>query len=162
MALGIPDEVSISSPALVRSNSHSVPAGAFGWLLLYFVLPAHFPNPAPVANEESTPAQVWVNMKTAIHQVDFFGAFLVLTACSFIIAALQEGNYQYSWSSALVISFLVISGIAWIAFIVWQWFICRRDLKISPMFPWRLAHNRLFMGMALFVPPVSVVSNDLG
>ncbi|CAG8360437.1 unnamed protein product [Penicillium salamii] len=127
----------------------NVPAGVIGWLLLYFVLPAHFPNPAPVANEESTPTQVWVNMKTAIHQVDFFGAFLVLTACSFIIAALQEGNYQYSWSSALVISFLVISGIAWLAFIAWQWFICRRDLKISPMFPWRLAHNRLFMGMAL-------------
>jgi hypothetical protein len=90
-------------------------------------------------------------MKSALHQVDFFGAFLVLTACSFIIAALQEGNFQYAWDSGLVISFLVISGLSWLAFIVWEWFICRHELKISPMFPWRLTQNRLFMGMALFV-----------
>jgi hypothetical protein len=94
---------------------------------------------------------ILVKMKSAIHQVDVFGAFLVLTACSFIIAALQEGNFQYAWDSRLVISFLVISGFSWLAFVGWEWFICRRDLKISPIFPWRLTHNRLFMGMALFV-----------
>ncbi|CAG7922339.1 unnamed protein product [Penicillium olsonii] len=127
----------------------NVPAGVVGLLLLYFVLPAHFPNPAPAANKPSTSTPIWIKMKAAFHQVDSLGAFLVLTACSFIIAALQEGNFEYSWSSGLVISFLVISGISWLAFIGWEWLICRRDLKITPMFPWKLTRNRLFMGVAL-------------
>ncbi|KAJ5329667.1 major facilitator superfamily domain-containing protein [Penicillium brevicompactum] len=127
----------------------NVPAAAVGGLLIFFILPAHFPNAAPVANGQSTSTPVWAKVKAAIHQVDFLGAFLVLTACSFIIAALQEGNYEYSWGSGLVVSFLVISGISWILFVGWEWLICRRDLKMSPMFPWRLTQNRLFMGIAL-------------
>lgn len=153
MALGLSFEVSRFNLVDVRSNSNSVPAGAVGWLLTFFIIPAHFPNAAPELNDQSTATPIWAKVKTAIHQVDFLGAFLVLTACSFIIAALQEGNYEYSWGSGLVISFLVISGISWILFVGWQWFICRRDLKIIPMFPWRLTQNRLFMGIALFVFP---------
>lgn len=138
-------------PVVQANSGNSVPAGAVGWLLLFFTLPAHFPNAAPLASEQSTPVPVLTKIKTAIHQVDVFGAFLLLTACSFIIAALQEGNFQSSWGSGLVISFLVIFGVSLLAFVGWEWFIYRRNLKISPMFPWRLTHNRLFMGVALFV-----------
>lgn len=153
MALGLLVEVSRFKLVGITSNKNSVPAAAVGGILIFFILPAHFPNVAPVANGQSTSTPVWAKVKAAIHQVDFLGAFLVLTACSFIIAALQEGNYEYSWGSGLVVSFLVISGISWILFVGWEWLICRRDLKMSPMFPWRLTQNRLFMGIALFVLP---------
>jgi hypothetical protein len=52
-----------------------------------------------------------------------------------------------------VIGFFVISGISWIALIWWEWFIYRHDSNISPVFPWQLTSNRVFMGDALYVPP---------
>ncbi|GAB1195103.1 hypothetical protein APSETT444_004357 [Aspergillus pseudonomiae] len=101
----------------------NVPAGAFAWILLLVVLPANFPN-APSAEAASlTYKKVGLKIKTFFRRVDIFGAFSLLAASSFAIAALQEGNFEYPWSSGLVISFLVISGIFWIIFILWEWFI---------------------------------------
>lgn len=97
---------------------------------------------------------------TSFRQLDLVGSFLIFTACSFIIAALQEGNFRLPWSSAMVISFLVISGLSWIAFIWWEWFIHRLDSEIIPMFPWRLTMNRAFMGAALYVSSSSKLNKS--
>ncbi|KNG83699.1 hypothetical protein ANOM_007669 [Aspergillus nomiae NRRL 13137] len=127
----------------------NVPAGAFAWILLLVVLPANFPD-APSAEAASlTYKKVGLKIKTFFLRVDIFGAFSLLAASSFAIAALQEGNFEYPWSSGLVISFLVISGIFWVIFILWEWFIGKKGLNIHAMFPWRLASNRIFMGAAL-------------
>ncbi|KAJ5900211.1 major facilitator superfamily domain-containing protein [Penicillium subrubescens] len=128
---------------------YNVPAGAFAWLLILYAIPAHFPRSSPVPTNESTSKQIWLNIMSSFRGVDILGAFLILTACSFTIAALQEGNFAYPWTSGLVLSFLVISGVSWVAFLWWEWFVCRRGLKISQLFPWRLTRNRVFMGIAL-------------
>ncbi|KAJ5100127.1 major facilitator superfamily domain-containing protein [Penicillium argentinense] len=129
---------------------YNVPAGAFAWLVILFVLPDQFPDSSPVPTEESTSKRIWVNARS-FHKLDVLGAFLVLTTCSFLIAALQEGNFEYLWSSGLVISFLVISVVAGITFVWWEWFVYQHDLKVVPVFPWRLTRNRVFMGVALCV-----------
>ncbi|CAI7604174.1 unnamed protein product [Penicillium pancosmium] len=127
---------------------YNVPAGIISWVFILFALPIHFPHSSPdhAAGLES---QFWLATKDFFRRVDILGSFLTLTSCSFIIAALQEGNSQYAWGSGLVVAFFVISGVACIAFIYWEWFICRHDIGIIPMFPWRLARNRVFMGVAL-------------
>ncbi|KAK2872009.1 hypothetical protein FQN49_002629 [Arthroderma sp. PD_2] len=128
---------------------YNVPAGAISWLLIYFVIPAHFPYAPPSPADKSTSRGSWIKTISSFRQLDVVGAFLILAACSFAIAALQEGNFEYRWDSGLVISFLVISGVSWIAFIWWEWFVYRHALKVNPVFPWRLTRNRVFMGVAL-------------
>jgi hypothetical protein len=135
-----------------QSNHHgSLPAGIFAWFLIFFVLPDHFPHGFSVPTEIPVSIRIWRTTKSCFRELDLVGAFIILTACSFAIAALQEGNSQYTWSSSLVISFLVISGVFWFIFVGWEWFISRYCLRISPIFPWRLTHNRVFMGVALCV-----------
>ncbi|KAE8388906.1 major facilitator superfamily domain-containing protein [Aspergillus alliaceus] len=128
----------------------NVPAGAFSLILLLFVLPANFPyDSATQTAVSSTCHEIGLKVKTFLRRADVLGALALLAACSFAIAALQEGNFEYPWSSGLVISFLVISGLFWVVFIWWEWLISKRDLNIYAMFPWRLAHNRIFLGAAL-------------
>ncbi|KAB8271195.1 major facilitator superfamily domain-containing protein [Aspergillus minisclerotigenes] len=127
----------------------NVPAGAFSWVLLLIVLPANFPNAPSAQTASSKYKGAGMKIKTFYRRADTLGALALLTASSFAIAALQEGNFEYAWSSGLVISFLVISGIFWIVFVLWEWFISKKDLDIYAMFPWRLAGNRIFLGAAL-------------
>ncbi|KAF7588744.1 hypothetical protein BBP40_005270 [Aspergillus hancockii] len=127
----------------------NVPAGAFAWVLLFVAMPANFPN-APSTQADPSPYNgTGQKLKAVFRRADILGALILLVACSFAIAALQEGNYEYPWSSGLVISFLVISGLFWILFLLWEWFISKRSLSIYAMFPWRLAHNRIFLGSVL-------------
>jgi MFS family permease len=144
---------------LEPSNHNSVPAGIVSWVFILFTLPIHFPHSSPdhAAGLES---QFWLATKAFFRRVDILGSFLTLTTCSFIIAALQEGNSEYAWGSGLVVAFFVISGVACIAFIYWEWFICRLDIGIIPMFPWWLARNRVFMGVALYVLLSIIVSSS--
>lgn len=120
-------------------------------------MPRHYPHPPPsiptskfaTSRLLSTFNDFMTNQRAFFGRVDFLGAFLVLAASVFVITALQEGNLQYQWSSGLIVSFLVISGIFWVAFLVWEWAVSRSDWKLEPMLPWRLTQNRIFMGVAL-------------
>ncbi|GKZ61572.1 hypothetical protein AnigIFM49718_008291 [Aspergillus niger] len=66
-----------------------------------------------------------------------------------MVAALQEGNYDFGWDSSAVIIFFVLSGLCFPLFLWWQWFLSRRDLASQPILPWRLLVNRLFVGAIL-------------
>lgn len=63
-----------------------------------------------------------------------------------MVAALQEGNYDFGWDSSAVIIFFVLSGLCFPLFLWWQLFLSRRDLASQPILPWRLLVNRLFVG----------------
>ncbi|BCS18428.1 uncharacterized protein APUU_11256S [Aspergillus puulaauensis] len=131
----------------------NLPAGAFAWLILFIYMPSSYPDIRP-SQSEAKPLHSKINtflenQKIFFRRVDFLGAFLVLAASMFLIAALQEGNLEYEWSSALIVSFIVVSGVLWVAFLAWEWLVSRHDWKIQPMLPWRLAQNRVFVGVAL-------------
>ncbi|KAL4798965.1 major facilitator superfamily domain-containing protein [Aspergillus venezuelensis] len=133
----------------------NLPAGAVAWLMLLMAMPPHYPYHSPARSEAEGPSRntlntLIANQKTFFRRVDFFGAFLVLAASMFIIAALQEGNLDYGWSSALIIAFIVVSSVLWLSFLGWEWLVSHRlGSKIQPMLPWRLTRNRVFLGVAL-------------
>ncbi|KAJ5720442.1 uncharacterized protein N7483_008376 [Penicillium malachiteum] len=118
--------------------------GVVAWGLIFAAIPSHFPDAPPDPSEPKGP---WIDARS-FSRIDFIGAALILTSCSFIIAALQEGNSQYAWGSSLVISFFVISGIAIIAFVWWERLTCTKKSAITPVFPWWLMKHRVFMGVA--------------
>ncbi|GKZ67456.1 hypothetical protein AnigIFM50267_001846 [Aspergillus niger] len=95
------------------------------------------------------PSSFWTRQGVLLRQIDFVGAFLVLGTSVFMVAALQEGNYDFGWDSSAVIIFFVLSGLCFPLFLWWQWFLSRRDLASQPILPWRLLVNRLFVGAIL-------------
>ncbi|KAL2810109.1 major facilitator superfamily domain-containing protein [Aspergillus granulosus] len=137
----------------------NLPAGAVSWLLLLIAMPTCYPNLPPPLEAEKRPIRsrlgwasstILAKYKVFFRQVDFLGAFLVLAFSMFIIAALQEGNLDYAWSSALIISFIVVSCIVLLALFAWEWYISQHSAwKIQPMLPWALVQNRIFVGVAL-------------
>lgn len=122
------------------------------WILLVIAMPDHYPNPPPEvykSHMDSATSTFMRNQRAFFQRVDFLGAFLVLAASMLMIAALQEGNLQYAWSSPLIVSLLVVSACLWLCFLAWEWFSSHRYWKIEPMLPWRLAKNRIYLGVAL-------------
>ncbi|KAL3262891.1 hypothetical protein ABHI18_002324 [Aspergillus niger] len=95
------------------------------------------------------PSSFWTRQGVLLRQIDLVGAFLVLGTSVFMVAALQEGNYDFGWDSSAVIIFFVLSGLCFPLFLWWQWFLSRRDLASQPILPWRLLVNRLFVGAIL-------------
>jgi hypothetical protein len=58
----------------------------------------------------------------AVQNIDYLGGILLLVASTLLVFALQQGgSTAFSWSSAAIVSSLVISSICWISFAVWTW-----------------------------------------
>ncbi len=85
--------------------------------------------------------------KSALKRVDLLGAFLVLVASVLLIFALEEGGSRYPWDSGAVIASLMLSAIAWIAFVVWEVWLEKSHATQEPIFPMRLLKNRVLAGM---------------
>ncbi|KAI9842654.1 MAG: hypothetical protein M1837_007021 [Sclerophora amabilis] len=87
--------------------------------------------------------------KKALKRVDWFGATLLLAASLLLVTALEEAGIRYPWRSALVITFLVVSGILWITFVAWEHRVTRAASAQEPVFPWRFFQSRVRIGMIL-------------
>ena len=112
-------------------------------VLALVAIPARFPNhERPRQHEKSL-------FGDATRRIDFPGFFLFLSACLLLVCALQEAGTDYSWSSPLIISFLIISGVLWAAFLGWQRVIEYQDTIREAVFPWRFMTNRVLMGTLL-------------
>ncbi|KAI3010430.1 hypothetical protein CBS147346_1643 [Aspergillus niger] len=127
----------------------NVPAGALSWGLIFIALPTGFPYSSRPRDPELLPSKLLTRQGVMLRRVDFLGAFLVLSASVFLVAALQEGNYDFGWDSSAVIIFFVLAGISVPLFVLWQLLLSRRDSNCQPILPWRLLTNRVFMGTVL-------------
>jgi len=107
--------------------------------------PNRFPNHWKPQNEEN--GKSW--LINALKKPDAFGALLLLSASILLVAALEEGGVRFSWNSAVVITFFAVSGVLWLLFFVWEWFVSREGSAIEPIFPWRFFSNRVWMGTLL-------------
>lgn len=102
--------------------------------------------------------------KAPLSRIDTLGVIFLLTASVLLVFALEEAGQRYPWSSAVIVSTITLSGICWIAFVGWEYFIEKSRSPQEPIFPMRLLKDRVLVGMmstAFFVgfPFVSIVVN---
>lgn len=82
--------------------------------------------------------------RKALKSIDFVGAILLLAFSILLVFALQEaGTYIYRWGSPVIIATLVVSGVAFVAFLGWQELVFRRpSWVIKGIFPIEVAKMR--------------------
>ncbi|KAL4981982.1 MFS general substrate transporter [Aspergillus falconensis] len=119
----------------------NLPIGAVAVIALLVFLPNQFPFHGSRTRLASD--------KRSLKRVDFAGTLLLVGANLLLVTALLEASTEYSWSSALVIALLTISGILWVSFVVWEYFVTKDTWSIEPVFPFRFFSNRYWMGMLL-------------
>ena len=69
-----------------------------------------------------------------------------------LVAALEEANVRYAWSSGIIIGFLAGSGVLLAAFLGWEWTLStRRHMRMEPMLPWQLFKSRVVLGIVMSV-----------
>ncbi|KAJ4022772.1 hypothetical protein NW766_001819 [Fusarium irregulare] len=119
------------------------PGGALAAVLLAFSVPFNFPYGESDRFFHSLASkQMW-------KRVDFVGMVVSLAASILIVFALEQGGVAYSWGSGAIVSTFVLSGVLWIAFVVWERLLSKKDGVREPMFPWSLVHSRFVMGLLL-------------
>jgi hypothetical protein len=116
---------------VVVNDILSIPGGSIIIALIMFVFPRNI-------NQQKISREMFA-------QIDWPGVILSLVASVVLCFALESGGTQYPWNSAAIIASLVISGISWVAFTVWQAFLTARAGKVAmlPIFPTRLVGHRV-------------------
>lgn len=82
----------------------------------------------------------------AFTRIDFVGGGALLCSSGLLVFAVQQaGSQTFAWNSPVIISTLAISGLSWIAFIVWEVQLeVRGSKRVEPVFPIRLMLNRVY------------------
>ncbi|KAJ5773265.1 hypothetical protein N7457_008161 [Penicillium paradoxum] len=80
--------------------------------------------------------------------LDLMGSFLMMAGSFLIVAVLNETNLAFSWSSRDAIALLVLTGVSWIAFFAWEWYISDIPGK-DPIFPKRWFFDRPWLGILI-------------
>lgn len=124
----------------------NVPAAAPVVAIIFWCVPRGFPyHNKPKAFKQ-------LLSKVTIKKVDFVGGALLLLATLSLTAAVEEAGLSHGWRSAFVVALLVVSGVLWILILFWERHITQKSNAsgfIEPVFPWRFAESRIFMGMLL-------------
>ncbi|CAG9940841.1 unnamed protein product [Clonostachys rosea f. rosea IK726] len=79
-------------------------------------------------------------------KIDFLGGGTLLLGSGLLVFAIQQaGSQTFAWGSPAIISTLVISGLSWIGFVIWE---IRLQLtpsqRIEPIFPIKLMLHRVY------------------
>ncbi|KAI9036876.1 MFS general substrate transporter [Aspergillus affinis] len=125
----------------------NVPPAALAGLVLIFTLPNRFPRHNQPKN--ATHFSIRQSLTDTFRKVDLLGSCLLLIATVCLVAPLEEANREFAWRSAFTIVMLVISGLAWIIFLLWERRVTQSSGPTEPVFPWRFVQNRVWMGMLL-------------
>ena len=153
MEMGVLPEVNPQCATLFSASTYadvcSVPAGIVAVALLTVSIPAKFGTTSSGTDAlefKASQALAWHN----IRRLDFLGAGLLLSASLLLVAALQETTIDFTWSSGATISMLTLSGLCWITFFTWEWYLTDRATSyIEPVFPWRFMRSRPWVGMLI-------------
>ncbi|PYH41262.1 major facilitator superfamily transporter [Aspergillus saccharolyticus JOP 1030-1] len=122
----------------------NVPAGVVAWISIYFLVPRDF-------DSTSSPASaVRLRPWSFATKADTVGCLLLLAFSVLFVAAFQEANVRYAWSSATTVSILTISGLLLVGFIAWEWLVANRKCwGFEPILPWGILRNRVLLGAIL-------------
>ena len=118
-------------------------------------MPTVFPNQRYLAQLSNNPPPSKFSFQS-LNRVDGLGAMLLLGASVLLITALQQAADGKSFAAAVVLPLLVISGVMWVAFVAWSWFVTTKRTLPEPIFPWRFIKSRVCIGLVLLVhsPPI--------
>ncbi|KAI2822291.1 hypothetical protein CBS63078_2789 [Aspergillus niger] len=121
----------------------NVPAGGWAWITLFLLAPRHFSG-----RIRSRPVRT--QLHEFLTQADLLGYLLLLSFSMLLVAALEEANVRYAWSSGIIIGCLASSGVLLVAFLGWEWILSsRKHVRMEPMLPWRLFRSRVVLGIII-------------
>lgn len=125
----------------------NVPAAGIAALLLLIAFPLNFPyHNHPVLKNRSMFHSFTIK---SLNRLDFEGAALLLAASIFLVTALQQVETGIPWGAASIVVLLALSPVCFVAFLLWERFVTKRERSMEPVFPWRFIEDRVWMGMII-------------
>jgi hypothetical protein len=103
--------------------------------------------PADFGSIKPQPLSAMIPSYSLFESLDAVGSFLLLGASLLLVTVLNETNIEFDWSSGTAIALIVLSGVMWIAFFAWEWFMVDYLPNLQPIFPKRFFYNKAWMGM---------------
>jgi hypothetical protein len=125
----------------------SVPPGALALLATIFGMPRDFPFQGKPNRQPNTLKNIF--SQRLLSRVDILGTVLVLLATLALTAGFEEAGSQFEWRSAFVITLLTLSGVLWIAVLLWEHHVTLSSKIMEPVLPWRFVTNRSMVGLLL-------------
>ncbi|KAK4161241.1 major facilitator superfamily domain-containing protein [Cladorrhinum sp. PSN259] len=129
------------------------PGGLIAITIIFISIPFGFPYSGGGIDLEKQQFWKTLTREKKWKRFDFLGAFASLAASILVVFALEQGGVVYNWDSAAIITPFALSGVFWVVFVLWE---RRASLSLKkgaadtePLFPWRLACNRLVLGLLL-------------
>jgi len=94
------------------------------------------------------------NARTAVSKIDFLGNLLLAVASILLVFAMQEaGSFVWSWSNPVIIWSLSTAGVCWAFLALWEYYLFYGSSHgIQPIFPMRLAKDRVYLLCLLYSP----------
>lgn len=91
----------------------------------------------------------------AVAKIDFLGNLLLAAASILLVFAMQEaGSFVWAWSSPVIIWSLATAAACWVLLGMWEYYLLRgSSQRIQPIFPLRLAKDRVYLSCLLYIPP---------
>ncbi|KAI5917481.1 MFS multidrug transporter-like protein [Camillea tinctor] len=125
----------------------NVPVALLAAVIIFFTLPVGFPFHGRPGTDR--PNAVPFFSRQAIQRIDITGTVLLLVSTVLLVAALEEGGTRFPWRSGFVIALLTLSSLGWIVFLLWERHVTLRSKLQAPVFPWRFAQSRVYIGLTL-------------
>jgi hypothetical protein len=120
----------------------SAPFCAIAIVIIMIAMPKNF------GLDQHTPSFRTRASYRSFANLDLVGSVLIIMASFLIVTVLNETNLAFSWSSGGAIVLLVLTGVSWIAFFAWEWYISGIPRK-DPIFPKRWFFDRPWMGILM-------------
>lgn len=125
----------------------SLPIGILSLVILIFTMPAKLAK-EPSAQHSMTSIEGTFSLRS-LRRVDILGSLLLLGACLLLATGLQQAAQGIAFSAISVFVLFIFSGLFWIGFVVWQWFVTTKRTVPEPVFPWRFFQRFTTMGLIL-------------
>ncbi|KAK6393115.1 hypothetical protein LTR65_002806 [Meristemomyces frigidus] len=95
---------------------------------------------------KSHPRLEGLSKRKILGEIDYVGAVLSIVGITIFLVALQSGGYSHSWTSAYVLTQLLIGILLISAWATWEWKFAK-----NPMIPHELFAGNRVVGLSFFV-----------
>ncbi|KAF2490388.1 MFS multidrug transporter-like protein [Lophium mytilinum] len=125
----------------------NLPVGVFVLAILALAVPRGFPFHAP--DHHPIDRRMPTFSSKGLQKIDFVGAILLLAGSLLLSSVLIEVSLRFGWSNGGTIALLVLSGISWILFFAWEWYVSQGRTGQEPLLPWLFVSDRVWAATLL-------------